>query len=571
MAQPKVKLGELLVQENVINMQQLQNAKNEQKSKGGRLVEHLTSLGYINERAMAEFLGKKFNVSTVNLDKFDLDSALCKMVPKELCVKHTIVPISKIGNTVVFAVSDPGHQRTVVDDLRYVTHSKVELVVATESSIKAAITKLYGSSESEDMRTLVENIAVSNDIIEIKGGVEDVEAVDISEANDDPVVKLVNSMLIGSIREGASDIHVEPYEKNFRVRYRIDGNLYERATPPLAAATAVSSRIKILSKLDIAERRLPQDGRLSVKLADGRKVDFRVSILPTMFGEKVVLRILDKESLKLDLGRLGFEPDTLELVRRMIHLPQGMVLLTGPTGSGKTTTIYSALAELNTSDVNICTAEDPVEFNLEGINQVQVRPEIDLTFASALRSFLRQDPDIVLVGEIRDLETAEIAFKAASTGHLVVSTLHTNDAPATVTRLIDIGIEPYLVGATVNLILAQRLIAKLCESCKEPEKVEESVLLDVGFREDEIAKVQLFRANGCRVCNGVGYKGRLAVYEALEMTEPIREAIMLSKNEKEIRKVAVDAGMRSLRRSGLEKVKIGLSTIEEIVKVTMKG
>lgn len=566
-----MKVGELLVQENLIDLKQLQLAKQEQKQKGGRLIQHLAGLGYINESDIALFFSKQFQLPTIELSKFELSPELAKMLSKEICLKHGIVPVSKVGNSLVVAFSDPTSQHLIVDDLRYITHSKVEMVIATESSIKKAIERLYGAVGTEEIRELVETIAVSDDIVEIKGGDDSAElGLDVEAANDDPIVKLVNTMLIQAIREGASDIHVEPYEKNFRIRFRIDGNLHSRINPPQAAASSIISRLKILAKLDIAERRLPQDGRLSVKFGNGRVVDFRVSVLPTMFGEKVVLRILDKESLQLDLSKLGFDPPSLALFRKKINLPQGMVLLTGPTGSGKTTTIYSALAELNKEDVNICTAEDPVEFDLNGINQVQVRADINLTFAAALRSFLRQDPDIILVGEIRDLETAEIAFKAASTGHLVVSTLHTNDAPGTITRLVDIGIQPYMVASGVNLIVAQRLVAKLCSKCKEPFRVEPQVLRDLGVAEGEIGDYKVFQPKGCNICLGIGYKGRMAIYEMLALNEGIRDAIMAGKNESEIRNAALAAGMMTLRMSALQKLKEGLTSIDEVVKVTMK-
>lgn len=571
MVQNTKKLGELLVQENLIDMKQLQIAKAAQKKEGGRLIEHLSSHGFISEQKLAEFFEKQFETSMIQLENFEIDPEVTKLVSKEICLKHRIIPVSKVGNTVVFATSDPSNQRMVIDDLRYITHSKIEIVVATDSAIKEAIRRAYGKTDLDDMSDLVDSMVVSDDIVEIKGGEEEIDVADVESASQDPIIRFVNTMLIRAIREGASDIHVEPYEKRFRVRYRIDGNLYDRISPPQGAASSIVSRIKILSRLDIAERRLPQDGRLVVKLSGGRSVDFRVSILPTIFGEKVVLRILDKENLQLDLTKLGFESETLNMFRKIIHLPQGMVLLTGPTGSGKTTTIYSALAELNKPDINICTAEDPIEFNLDGINQVQIRADIDLTFAAALRSFLRQDPDVILVGEIRDLETAEIAFKAASTGHMVVSTLHTNDAPSTIIRLMDIGIQPFMVAATVNLVVAQRLIAMLCLHCRESLTIEPSILMDLGVSSSDVSSYEVYGPKGCSHCNQLGYKGRIAVYEAMGITEKVRDAIITGKNEKIIRDAAIQQGMKTLRMSALEKLKNGLTSIEEVVKVTMKG
>lgn len=566
MARPAKKIGELLVQENMIDMKQLQLAKQKQREHGGRLVEHLTDLGYINDRDLARFFEKAYNVASIDLRNFEITSEVASLVPKDVCIKNTIIPVSKVGNTVVIASADPSN-RMVLDDLRYITHSKIEIVVATEKEIKEAIDRLFGSS-SNDMSEIVDEIEASDDIA-IEGGEPQVET-GADGAMDDPIIKFVNSMLLKSIKERASDIHVEPYEKRFRIRFRIDGVLYEKIQPPPGAAPSIISRLKILSRLNIAERRKPQDGRLAVKIGGGQKIDFRVSVLPTLFGEKVVLRLLDKSNLQLDMTKLGFEQHMLELFQKKIHQPQGMILITGPTGSGKTTTIYSALAELNQPGVNICTAEDPVEFNLDGINQVQMKHDIGLDFATALRSFLRQDPDIVMVGEIRDLETAEIGFKAASTGHLVVSTLHTNDAPATIARLLDIGIEPFLVTSTVSLIVAQRLVGKICQDCARPYELDKKVLIDLGAKPEEVGDYKLMKGEGCGYCGGIGMKGRIAIYEILDMTANLKEAVLKGRPIDEIREAALADGMQTLRMSALGKLKEGLTTVEEVVKVTLK-
>src|SRR5450432_3765784 len=472
------RLGELLVRENLISLQQLQKAQDEQKKAGGRIGYHLTKLGFIEESELTNFLSKQYGVPSINLKEFDIDPEVVKLVPKEVAEKHQCIPVNRAGASLILAMSDPSNIYAI-DDIKFLTGYNIEVVVASEQAIKEALEKYYaekGPSYDEVMEGFDESE------IEVGHDEEGENVVDMEKsAAEAPVVKLVNLILLDAIKKGASDIHVEPYEKDFRVRYRIDGVLYEVMKPPLKLRAALVSRLKIMADLDIAERRLPQDGRIKLRIAGGKEMDFRVSVCPTLFGEKVVMRLLDKSNLQLDMTKLGFDAEPLKWFKEAIDRPYGMVLVTGPTGSGKTTTLYSALSTLNTSDVNISTAEDPVEFNFAGINQVQMHDDIGLNFASSLRSFLRQDPDIIMIGEIRDFETAEIGVKAALTGHMVLSTLHTNDAPATINRLLNMGIEPFLVTASLNLILAQRLCRKLCQSCKKAVKdVEPQALIDAG-------------------------------------------------------------------------------------------
>src|SRR5262245_52616163 len=471
---PAGRLGELLVRENLITLQQLQAAQEQQRKTGGRLGFNLTKLGYIEESELTAFLSKQYGVPSINLSEFEIDPEVIKLVPLEVAEKHQVIPVNRAGASLIVAMADPSNI-FAIDDLKFLTGYNIEVVVASDGAIKEAIDKYYGGNEKGGELNYDEVLAeFDEDEIEVGGDEDSVNVVDLERsAEDAPVVKLVNLILIDAIKKGASDIHIEPYEKDFRVRYRIDGVLYEMMKPPLKLKNAITSRVKIMSSLDIAEHRLPQDGRIKLKLGKGREMDYRVSVLPTLFGEKIVLRLLDKGNLQLDMTKLGFEPKPLSLFKAAIKRPYGMVLVTGPTGSGKTTTLYSALSELNKSTVNISTAEDPVEYNLHGINQVQMHDDIGLNFASALRAFLRQDPNIIMVGEIRDFETAEIAVKAALTGHLVLSTLHTNDAPSTVSRLLNMGIEPFLVTASVNLIMAQRLARRICSECKAPNDVPE--------------------------------------------------------------------------------------------------
>lgn len=563
-----VKIGEILVKMGLLKPEQFATAVEEQKRSGQKLTGAIVSLGYLREAEILRALEKHFATPGVDLSNFEIDKSVVTLIPKDVCEKNTLIPLQKAGTTLVVAFADPSNI-LVKEDLRFLTRCRIQAVVGTENSIMAAIDRYYGGSAftAKDFANMAKE-SMSDDM-----GMQQPEIEVIDDHSDDdgsPVVKYVNSVLSVAIQKKASDIHFEPYEKAYRVRFRIDGILVETQAPPSSLAAAVASRIKIMSKLDIAEKRRPQDGRLKVRTKRGKDMDFRVSVLPTLWGEKVVLRLLDQSNLQLDMTKLGFEPDDLKLFKSNINLPQGMVLITGPTGSGKTTTIYSALAELNQTDVNISTAEDPVEFNLEGINQVAMNPDIGLTFASALKSFLRQDPDIVMVGEIRDLETAEIAFKAASTGHLVVSTLHTNDAPSTIIRLTEMGIAPYIITSTVNLIVAQRLVGKVCENCKIQVDVPPQTLVNLGVPPEEVGEYKIFKGKGCSTCNGTGIKGRAAVYELLHMSEKMKEAILKGASTGQLRFLAREQGMRTLRRSALLKLKRGVTTIEEVLNASVK-
>ncbi len=564
-------LGELLVREQKISIDQLEQAKLEQKRGGGKLGSTLVKLGYLSESELTDFLSKQHAVPAIDLSQFEIDKEVVRMVPKDICEKHSVIPISKSGNSLVLAMADPANI-FARDDIQFLTRCKVEAVVASESAIHAAIEKNYGTKVTyESIMTEIEHDV---DDVGTQTGISinpDITIVDVDKSQADaPVVKFVNLLLTESIKLRASDVHIEPYEKKFRVRFRIDGSLFEKIQPPQEIASAIVSRLKIMAKLDIAERRRPQDGRLKIRTRDNREIDFRVSILPTLFGEKVVMRLLDKDNLKLDMAKLGLEPEELAKFKESIHAPFGMVLITGPTGSGKSTTIYSALSELNQSDVNISTAEDPVEYNLEGINQVQMNNEVDLNFASALRSFLRQDPDIIMVGEIRDFETAEIAFKAALTGHLVVSTLHTNDAPSTINRLLNMGVEPFLVTAGVNLVVAQRLVRKICEKCKQQISVDPQVLIDIGVNPAEAASFPVFHGHGCNACNDIGFKGRIAIYEVMKVSEGIKRLIVQGASQMELKAKAIEEGMITLRQNGIKKVRAGLTTIEEVMDNSAK-
>ena len=560
-------IGELLVRESVISLKQLEDAKNEQKKQGGRLGAALVKLGHIDERKLAEFLGQQFGLPAIDLSNFEISPDALKPVSREMCLKYCVIPVSKAGNTLVVAFADPTNV-FAKDDLTFLTKCKIEQVVASEPAILTAIERYFSQAKEEDFTQIVTEMERSDDTQAAAKSV----SVDLTKppppSEDTPVVKFINMILNEAIDTRASDIHIEPYEKRIRVRFRVDGRLREMTQPPAGLAGSISARIKVLSKLDIAERRRPQDGRLKVLTAKG-DVDFRVSVLPVLFGEKIVMRLLDKANLQLDMTKLGFEEDDMAKFKKAIRLPQGMVLITGPTGSGKTSTIYSALSELNTSDKNISTAEDPVEFNLDGINQVQINHEIDFGFSQALRSFLRQDPNIIMVGEIRDLETAEIAFKAASTGHLVVSTLHTNDAPATIVRLLDMGIANFLIASAVNLIVAQRLVRKICDSCKRPFSVEPQVLIDIGVPEKEVDSYKICKGEGCTRCGNTGMKGRIAIYEILEMNNPIRDAILRGCTPRELRQIAMENGMRTLRQSALKKLQQGVTTVEQVITTTM--
>ena len=559
------KLGQLLVNSKIITEAQLNKALELQKKEGGRAGSNLIKLGYLTEDSLVDFLSKQYGVPAISLTPQDVDPAIIKFIPYEVANKYQICPISKNGASLKLAMTDPSNV-FAIDDVKFMTGYEVEPIVASESAIKEVISTYY---EQSDLQGAMKGIDLDNDNLDlIQDKDDDVDMNDLKSAVDEaPVVKLVNLILSEAITRGASDIHLEPYEKAFRIRYRVDGTLYDIMQPPIRLKAALASRLKIMAELDIAERRLPQDGRIKLKVKD-RAVDLRVSTLPTLFGEKIVMRILDKSNLNLDLTKLGFEEKALKDFDKAIHSPFGMVLVTGPTGSGKTTTLYSAMSTINSVDVNIMTAEDPVEYNLLGINQVYVREDIGLTFASALRSFLRQDPDIVMVGEIRDFETAEIAVKAALTGHLVLSTLHTNDAPSTISRLLNMGIEPFLVSASVVLILAQRLCRKICEQCKEEEKVPENILIDIGFAKDEVGTFKILKGKGCQTCGGTGYKGRIALYEVMPVQDELKEMIVKGATATELKKAAIKSGMKSLRMSGLTKIKEGVTTIEEVLKVS---
>jgi type IV pilus assembly protein PilB len=557
------RLGELLVRENLISLQQLQKAQDEQKKAGGRIGYHLTKLGFIEESELTNFLSKQYGVPSINLKEFDIDAEVVKLVPKDVAEKHQCIPVNRAGASLILAMSDPSNIYAI-DDIKFLTGYNVEVVVASEQAIKEALEKHYaekGPSYEEVMEGFDENE------IQVDAGEGDANSVvDLEKsATDAPVVKLVNLILLDAIKKGASDIHVEPYERDFRCRYRVDGVLYEVMKPPMKLKAAITSRLKIMAELDIAERRLPQDGRIKLKLGKGREMDFRVSVCPTLFGEKVVLRLLDKSNLQLDMTKLGFDPEPLKAFKDAIDRPYGMVLVTGPTGSGKTTTLYSALSELNKTTDNISTAEDPVEFNFAGINQVQMHEDIGLNFAAALRSFLRQDPDIIMVGEIRDFETAEIGIKAALTGHLVLSTLHTNDAPGTVSRLLNMGIEPFLVTSAVNLILAQRLARKLCQECKKEADVPEQALLDIGVKPEDVGSFQVFEPAGCRTCNDRGYKGRVALYEVMPLWDSVKELVINGASTNELKAEAIRLGMQTLRMAAIAKLKVGMTSIEEVV------
>ncbi len=560
------RIGELLLREKLISPEQLKKAIDEQKKSGGRLGFNLTKLGYITEKDLTAFLSRQYGIPTIDLATHELDHEVVKLIPEDVAQKYQVVPISRTGSTLVVAMADPSNI-FAIDDIKFLTGYNVEPLVASDAAIKAAIEKYYESADAGLEGVLQE---FDEEEMEVVKDEEEVDLMDLKKAIEDaPVVKLVNLILTDAIKKGASDIHIEPYEKNFRVRYRVDGILQEVMKPPMKLKNAIVSRIKIMSQLDIAERRLPQDGRIKLKLAKNKEMDYRVSVLPTLFGEKVVMRLLDKGNLQLDMTKLGFEEKALKDFMHAIHKPWGIVLVTGPTGSGKTTTLYSALSELNKISENISTAEDPVEFNLMGINQVQMHEDIGLNFAAALRSFLRQDPDIIMVGEIRDYETAEIAIKAALTGHMVLSTLHTNDAPSTVNRLLNMGIEPFLVSSSCNLILAQRLARKICKDCREVISVPEKTLIDLGVPPEQAKTMECSKGKGCATCAGTGYKGRIALYEVMPFTEALKEAVLNGASSAEIKRTAINDGMKSLRMSGVTKVAEGVTTIEEILRVTM--
>ncbi|MFZ5876235.1 MAG: type IV-A pilus assembly ATPase PilB [Nitrospirota bacterium] len=595
------KLGRLLVAAQLVSEEQLQRAIIAQKKTGGRLGSILVRMGFLDEAKLLAFLSQQFGMPAVDLSKTKIDPALMKLIPADAIKKYKVVPLKRTGSVVTLAMADPSDV-FALDDIKFLTGYTIEPVVAGESAIVSAIQAAYGGGQVQSQEAgkqdraailsakdyTVDDIGESTFAETDEGptvNVEDfdqvvgdaLDNVDVVEEQQDtgaetdieaPIIKLVNGILINAIKVGASDIHIEPFETSFRVRFRVDGALKTVMNLPLKIRNAATSRVKIMSKLDIAERRLPQDGRIKLKLSKKRDVDFRVSVLPCLFGEKIVLRILDKSNLSLDLGKLGFEPKAMDDFMKAINAPYGMVLVTGPTGSGKSTTLYSALSTINQPDINIMTAEDPVEYNLMGINQVQMKDDIGLNFAAALRSFLRQDPDVVMVGEIRDYETAEIAVKAALTGHLVLSTLHTNDAPSTINRLLNMGIEPFMVASSVVLILAQRLARRICSQCKEEVKLSEETLITAGFSPSEVGSLKTYHGKGCQTCTDTGYKGRVALYEVMPVGEGIRELILQGGTADEIKRKAIESGMKTLRMSGLQKVREGFTTVEEVVGTT---
>ena len=565
------KIGSMLRAVGLIDDAQLQRALEEQKRTHETIGTILVKLGFVSETDLTNTLGKQLGVASVDLSHFEIDANVLKIIPEDIARKYKVIPLHRMGYTITLAMANPTNVMAI-DDIKFRTGYNIEPVVAAETSIMKSIDAYYGTNAAEmsDISdALDENMDLTEfEVIEEEDDVSEQEL--LSQVEDEPVVKLVQQLIAKAVIDRASDIHIEPYEKTVRVRFRIDGTLQTVLEPPKKLQNAIISRIKILSKLDIAERRLPQDGRSKFKVSKNKVVDLRVSTLPTVFGEKVVMRILDKENLRLDLTKLGFEKDDEEKFKKAIAAPYGMVLVTGPTGSGKTTTLYSALSSLNQVDVNIMTAEDPVEFNLKGINQVNVHSEIGLTFAASLRSFLRQDPDIILVGEIRDFETAEIAIKAALTGHLVLSTLHTNDAPSTINRMINMGVEPFLIASSTVLVLAQRLMRTLCSSCKEEYRPSDAELVSLGITREEAASTKFFQKRGCPTCNNSGYKGRVAIYEVMPMSENLRRVVLERGSVLDIKEVARREGLRTLRESAILKFKQGMTSYEEIIRTTFE-
>jgi type IV pilus assembly protein PilB len=596
-----VRIGELLLKEKRISAEQLQEALNYQRTNGGKLGANLVKLGFVKDEEITALLSKQYGVPSIALNQFEIDPGVIKLVPAETARKYQIVPLSRAGATLTIAMTDPTNV-FAMDDVKFMTGYNVEPVVASETAVLDSIDKYYGvgaaagtapnrggnqtgqivaadSGESAldaATRSLTEmpTMLADGGDVEVLEDLEEISAEMLSRQGEEaPVIKLVNVVLMSAISKGASDIHIEPYEKEYRVRYRVDGILYNIMAPPLKMRDAITSRIKIMAKLDIAEKRLPQDGRIKIRFSDAgqtKEIDFRVSCLPTLFGEKIVMRLLDKGKLMLDMTKLGFEQESLTKLEAQIAKPWGMCLVTGPTGSGKTNTLYSAISKLNSVETNIMTAEDPVEFNLLGVNQVQVREAIGLNFAAALRSFLRQDPNIILVGEIRDFETAEIAVKAALTGHMVISTLHTNDAPSTINRLMNMGIEPFLVASSLNLVCAQRLVRRVCVFCKIDDDIPQTAMTQIGFNADDAKSVKPKKGSGCEKCNKTGYKGRVGLYEVMEITDELRELILVGASALELRRKAIEEGMITLRGSGLRKIKDGVTTIEEVLRETVK-
>src|SRR5689334_11956803 len=555
------KLGEILVREGLITQEQLKKALLEQKNSGMRLGYTLVKLGFIEETEVSKMLARQYRMPAVDLSRFEVDPKILKLIPGDIAAKHTVLPLKREGRTLTIAIGDPNNV-TAIEDIKFITRCDIFPVIAGEYTLRNAIDKYYQQSDAQ-LQNLLKSVEAEEDleVVEEQSD-EDVKKEDL--ADDAPVVKLINGILADAVTRGASDIHIECFEHELRVRYRVDGALQEVMKPPIKWRAALISRVKIMAALNIAERRVPQDGRIKLKMG-ARVIDYRVSTLPVLFGEKIVLRILDKGNLTLDLAKFGFEPKAEADLMKAILNPYGMVLVTGPTGSGKTTTLYSALSKINTIDVNIMTAEDPVEYNLMGINQVLVRNEVGMTFAAALKAFLRQDPNIIMVGEIRDLETGSIGIKAALTGHLVLSTLHTNDAPSTITRMVDMGIEPFNVASAVNLIVAQRLVRRICKDCKQEHNYTDEEMHAFGITRDQ---GPFFKGAGCDTCNGTGYKGRQGLYEVMALSSPLRRGILKGASTEELREIAVEEGMLTLRMDGMVKVKKGITTLEEVVKET---
>ncbi len=568
-----VRLGEILLKESLITQDQLEKALEFQRSNGGKLGSCLTKMGFITDDDITGVLSRQYGVPSINLKYYEIDPNVIKLIPQDTALRYQVIPLSRVGSVLTIAMTDPTNV-FAMDDIKFMTGFNVEPVVASESAIGEAIGRFYGGAGTshEELTSLMKDL-VDDEELELAAEEEELDAASLEKAAEEaPIIKLVNLILTDSVKRGASDIHVEPYETEMRVRFRVDGVLQTIMNPPLKVRDAITSRLKIMAKLDIAEKRLPQDGRIMIKYrAEGKKkeLDFRVSTVPTLYGEKIVLRLLDKENLRLDMTKLGFEPESLKKFERNILKPYGMVLVTGPTGSGKTNTLYSSVSRLNQVDTNIMTAEDPVEFQLAGINQVQMKDQIGLNFAAALRAFLRQDPNIILVGEIRDFETAEIGVKAALTGHLVLSTLHTNDAPSTISRLMNMGIEPFLVATSVNLICAQRLVRRVCTNCKEELEIPEQALVDAGYTPEEAKVTKIYHGKGCSTCGKRGYKGRTGLYEVMEINDELRELILVGASALELKKKAIEQGMITLRRSGLIKVAAGMTTLEEVLRETV--
>jgi type IV pilus assembly protein PilB len=561
------RIGELLVRQKLISLQQLRKAQEEQRRDGTSLGFALAKMGFVSDKQITEFLSQQYRVQAVDLREYEIDPEVLKLIPHDMCERHRILPVSRAGSSLIVAMADPSNLNAI-DDIKFTTGYNVEPVVASEAAIMEAIERYYSQETNISYDEIMEGFDETE--IEFADDGDDEGSLDLERASEDaPVVRLCNAIMLSAIKKGASDIHFEPYEKVLRVRYRIDGVLHDEMHPPLKLKNAIASRFKIMASLDIAERRLPQDGRIKLKLGKGREMDFRVNALPTIWGEKICMRLLDKGNLQLDMTKLGFEQKALEDFKEAIYKPFGMVLVTGPTGSGKTTTLYSALSELNKISTNISTAEDPVEYNLMGINQVQMHDDIGLNFAAALRAFLRQDPDIIMVGEIRDFETAEIGVKAALTGHLVLSTLHTNDAPSTISRLLNMGIEPFLVTASCNLVLAQRLARKICTECRVETEIDPQVLADVGFSEEQVARGPQFRGTGCRACGDTGYKGRIALYEVMPMKDRLKEMVLQGSSAAEIKQQMIQDGVLTLRMAAINKCMDGVTTVDEVLRCTV--